>query len=98
MVISSFARKYLKGRFEMTEDLEEVNNQTSLNEILEVCNNKSVQEAALGVVVGEAYAHITFNAETIVWSKITPRIIPKPTPEQSKALSEYLAENNLGLA
>ena len=98
MVISSFARKHLEGGFEMSEDPEKVNNQTSLNEILEVCNNKSVQEAILGVVIGEAYEHITFSIEPTVWGKITPRIIPKPTAEQTKALAEYLAEINLGLA
>lgn len=62
-----------------------------VDELLDACNNQSVQEAILGVVVGDENSIPAVGVAVVGWKEIIPRVIPKPTAEQSKAVSEYLA-------
>lgn len=62
-----------------------------VNELLAACNNLSAQEAILGVVAGDEHSIPAVEVVTVGCKEITPRVIPKPTAEQIKAVSEYLA-------
>lgn len=68
-----------------------------VGELLDACNNQSVQEAILGVVAGDENSMPAVEVTAVAWKEINPRVIPKPTAEQSKAVSEYLARQQNGV-
>ena len=63
-----------------------------VSELIDTCNDSSIQNAILSELTEEEDSLPVVEVSQVGWKEIIPRVIPRATAEQSKAVSDYIAE------